>query len=371
MGVLRTEKAMVLGLLAMVLSFATIAPGLNYIQANAQQTDPDKEDPHTDAAGTMQEDREVVDDRSMHITYVFTSEDLRKKYGYSQLLREEIVPLPENYQGPASEKKVAENVKMKLIHESEADKVDKYQKAKNDGIPMVAYRQWKVVVEEQTGANAQKNGLNSVLNPILSLFGVAQTIQPDTHVEKWAWRQVGTAYEYYDPIDLIWDDTNNASSDVLNAALSRMNGNGWSQITCYPSSTLYVIVNGYFTAQNANEYKYTGGICDQYHVRLWRITADRAIGAAHQEVVDTRTFDIRHIGGPNYWENDVQPYHIVISFENGETQARNTFSGCWTTSSNSHAMSNTYTREYWNSARTTLLYSGYNNGYASQINQLC
>ena len=98
-------------LLAIALSVALLSISTANLQANAQQAGSDKEDPHTDAAGTMEEDREVIDARSMRVTYVFTSEDLRSKYGYSQLLREEIVLLPENYTGPASEKKVAENVK--------------------------------------------------------------------------------------------------------------------------------------------------------------------------------------------------------------------------------------------------------------------
>ncbi len=172
---------------------------------------------------------------------------------------------------------------------------------------------------------------------------------------------------------MIWDDTTNASTDVLTALQSRMNSNGWGGTSvCVFSSSLYVLIGTTWTAQTTNEYKYITGFCDQYHVRLWKLSADRVIGAAHKEHWHGfDVFDIEHIGGMGATENDVTPY-VVDSFELGETEAKNAFSGssCWSTSANSHNLNNAYTRKYWTNSGT-LHISASSNAYATQINQLC
>lgn len=339
--------------------------------ANAQQASSDEEDPHTNAAGTMEQTTEVING-TVYTTYVFTSNDLKKKSGYSMMMREEQRQLQEgeNLVEGQKDKKVDKDAKIKFILEGEADKLDKYQKKKNNGIPMDAYLQWSV--GEPIAPDADVS--NAFWNPIVEMLrfiGILQTAEA-THVQQWAHRS--QAYSPYDPIDLILTDDENASTDVLTAAAQKMNGNGWSQLTCYPSTTLYVLINGVYTGQNANEYKYTGGVCDQYHVRFWRINSDLAIGAAHKEVVDTEYRDIRHIGGLNTWEDHIQPGHRVISFENGETEARNAFSPnsltCWDVYANFHLMSNSYTREYWNDARTQLINAAVSGQYASELRQV-
>lgn len=238
---------------------------------------------------------------------------------------------------------------------------------------MSTYLRWDVMEP----IDQDSNNLNS--NPILSFLqfiGIVQLAEA-THVEKWAYRSTGNAYQQYDPIDIIIDDTANASTDVLNAAVGRMNGNGWSATTCGGSSNLYVLINNVFTQQTTHEYKYIVGWCDQYHVRLWRITADRAIGAAHQEVwKGFDQFDIKHVmPSATWWEDNFTPFHVVNSWENGESQVRSAFgptggTTCWSVSANSHSLSNSYTREHWNTDRTVNQYSATNGGYASQITRL-
>jgi len=340
------------------------------MQANATQANPD-EDPHTDVAGTMEVTTEVTDG-TVHTTYIFTSDDLKKKYGSSILMREEHTHYVGDDVPTATEKREHKNVKMKIIHENEADKLDKYQKAKNDGIPMSTYLGWEVMEPiDQSSDSADQNPILS----FLKFIGLVQ-IAEATHVQKWAYRSTGSAYQQYDPIDIIITDTASASTDVLNAAVGRMNGNGWSATTCGGSSNLYVLINNVFTQQTTHEYKYIVGFCDQYHVRLWRITADLAIGAAHQEVwKGFDQFDIKHVMSTTWWEDNVTPFHVVNSWENGESQVRSAFgptggTTCWSVSANSHSMSNSYTREYWNTDRTTKLYSATNGSTASQINQI-
>jgi hypothetical protein len=367
----RTERSSILKRLAITLavSLLSVFSATTNFQASAQETASDEEDPHTDYTGTM-EITTTVEDGHVQTTYIFTSDQLRSKFGTSTVLRVEEHHISEGESIPSSQKEVHANKKLKLVSEDDGVKIDKLQKAKNDGIPFNTYEQWLVVepISQDTSANANSD-------PILLFLQFIGILQPAeaTHVQGWA--HLSTAYSPYDPINLIWADTENASTDVLNAAVQRMNGNGWSQLTCYPSTTLYVVINGVYTGQHANEYMYTGGVCDQYHVRMWRINSNLAIGNGHQEVVDTNYRDIRHIGGLNTWEDHKQPGHRVTSWENGETQARNAFgltggTTCWLVWGNSHAMANSYTREYWNDARTTLISSAFSNANASIMNQV-
>lgn len=124
-------------------------------------------------------------------------------------------------------------------------------------------------------------------------------------------------------------------------------------------------------------HKYVTGVCYQYHVRIWKINDNLAIGAVHYEIVRTDTFDINHIGGLNTWENDQTPGHVVTSFENGEDQVRSSFVGssgeriptCWTATANAHSLSNGYTREYWDSTRTTKMFTAQSGSTATTIDQ--
>lgn len=241
-------------------SFATISAGLNLAKANTVEET--AEDPHTIVTGTMEITSEVKDGHAK-MTYIFTSEQLQSKFGATTVLRVEEHHVAEGESLDSFQQEVHENTQLKLISENDGAKMDDYQRAKNNGIPIATYQQWLVV--EPIGQDSASNA-NS--DPILWFLQLIRIMQPAeaTHVQGWAHK--GTAYSPYDPIDLIWADTENASTDVLNAAVQRMNGNGWSQVTCAPSSTLYVVINGVYTAQHANEYKYIGGVCDQYHVRM-------------------------------------------------------------------------------------------------------
>lgn len=368
MNVSRTEKAMVLGLVAIVLSFATIAPGLNYPQANAQQEN--AEDPHTAVTGTMEITSETKDDHS-HTTYVFTSNELKNKYGYSTMIRVDEHHLQEGESAPPDVRKVEENVRMKIVHESEVDKLDRYQRVKNNGIPMDSYLQWSIVEPVNQDIDTE----NSIVSPVLALLRFLGILQPAeaTHVEAWAHKSA--AYSPYDPINIIITDEENVSTDVLGDAGSKLNGNGWSSASgCLYASDLYVLIGGTYKKQTIHHFKYPPFDCDGDHIRLWRINADLAIGAAHSEVKHAEWGDIRHIGGLNTWEDNVFFGHRVTSFESGETSVKNTFDlsslTCWDTLPNNHLMSNAYTREYWNNARTVFYGSAISGQYATEIQQV-
>jgi len=339
------------------------------LQVNAQSQTAE-EDPYTPVVGAMEIHREVVDG-SMHITKIFSSDDVKNKYGVKKMVKEDVIPLDDNYSGPSNEIETVANVKMEVIHENEKVKLDKHQKTKNNGIPMYTHEQWSLVKDKDKTDDTNSNSENRISsNSRLSI------VEPQTHVQNWAHKQVGSTYVKYDPINVIWADTQNASTDVLNTAVGRMNGNGWGQTSvCLISSDLYILIGSTWTKQTAHEYKYIVGWCDQYHVRMWRLSADSAIGAAHKEHWHGfDQFDIRHIGGWNVWEDNVTPGHVVDSWEGAETEVRNAFTGggtsCWSIWSNNHSMGNSYTREYWNTARTQLHNSATSNSLASSINQI-
>ncbi|MGH9878554.1 MAG: hypothetical protein ACRD5H_13025, partial [Nitrososphaerales archaeon] len=298
-------------------------------------------------------------------SYLFTSDDLKKKSGYSMMMREEQRQLQEgeNLVEGQEVKKVDKDAKMKFILESEADKLDKYQQKKNNGIPIDAYLQWSVGEPISPDTDVSNAFWNPIVQ-ILRFIGILQTAEA-THVQKWAHKT--NAYSPYDPIDVIWSDPVGTGSSVITTDMhNRMINKSWSTTTwCAFSNTLYVLINGVYTAQFQHKYKTFAGLCDQYHVRIWKINNNLAIGAAHKEKVDARDYDIRHIGGLNTWENNEPTFHVVLGFELGESEVRSAFAGtsgeriptCWTATANAHSMSNSYTREYWDTSRTTLLYS--------------
>lgn len=333
-------------------------------QVNAQTPNTTVESPYSKAVGTMETTTNVVDG-FLYVKYTYTSDDIHRKYGFQTITKDEIVPIDESYTGPQNDSKVEANVEIEMIHENESNKLEQFQREHGNS-PIFIHEKWKAVIPT-TDSTAK--------NPILfnADYDGQSVITLLTHVPNWSGKDQ-SVYLKYDPIDVIWTDNTSSSSPLIDSVKSTMISNGWSSSTCTGgSSTLYINIAGRgWVGQDADRYKSTGGICDQYHVRMWYLNADQVVGAAHQE--DTHGIEImkiNHIGGANVWEQPVVPFHVVHSFENGETQVKNAFTTCWSSSSNSHWMNNYYTREYYNYALGLFHVSANNNGYATQINKTC
>jgi len=324
------------------------------LQANAQRADSGEEDPHTTATGNLEIKTRVIDG-FLYVKQTYTSNDLHQKYGFDQISREQIIPLPENYSGPTDETQVKTDVQLKLIHESETAKLQNYQKLKNNGLPMNGYEKWDVVVPDSTATTTQPVSLELV-----------------THVPKWTSKS-SSALVLGDPIDLKFDRVGITPVVMIDQVKSLMNSNGWTSSPPCGASDQYVLFGTTWKKQNAHEAKAISG-CDQYHVRLWAISNDLVIGAAHKEYASLLTYRIHHIpqGMTDYWETGQTPGHVVDDFELGETQVRNTFVGktCWSATSNNHLMSNSYTREYWQGT-IQLLETATSTSYASSIARTC
>lgn len=129
----------------------------------------------------------------------------------------------------------------------------------------------------------------------------------------------GQMWSPSDPINIIWNDSGGVPENIAQTARNNLVLNGWTESTTCPGATQYI---NYLGAWIPQEYQiYDVGDCDHTHLRIWDLTSDRAIGAAHEEFWRPDTYAIKHTSstGPSGWETSFEG-HVVSNFESVETQ---------------------------------------------------
>ena len=281
------------------------------------------ESPYTKSNGVIQTAVKDVDG-FIFVTKTFTSDELKTKYGIEKLTKQTIIPNLENVQIEESIT-TENNVELDVLveKEGESDRLTEYQLAKNNGIPMYLHEEWEIIPETK---NIQQVAFYN------TAFG-GWTCNASTC----------TSSVKTDPVNLIFEEDN--SSGITDIVKDHLVNEGWSTSggIC-GGANQKLKINGVWTQQDYQIFK-TDFICDRWHMRLWEVNSDQAVGAAHYEDTHSLTsFDIVHTGNGQSTEVGVILGHVVHDWEGAEDKVADEFGTGYTVNYDNTNLHNDYTR---------------------------
>ena len=293
--------------------------------ANPPEDIPVIETPYTRSNGVLQTTMKDVDGFIL-VTKTFTSNELKARYGIEMLTKQNIIPNIDHV--PIEEStKIQENVEFDVLIEKEGkpDRLTEHQLAKNNGKPMYTHEEWDIVPEiKKTRQVAFYN---------TAFGGWTCNVSSCTTSIK------------IDPVNLIFQETSSTGITVI--VKDHLVTAGWSTSKgLCGGGDQKLKINGVWTQQDYQIFK-TDFICDRWHMRLWEVNSDQAVGAAHYEDTHIGTsFDIIHTGNGQSTEIDVVPTHVVHNWEGAEDKVADEFGTGYTINYDNTNLHNDYTREY-------------------------